>query len=105
MNKTVKHEEIKISADLNDKLKKHLPNNYIYFHAKRKILNELGWGIVELKLLFTELLKYSDYVVLTKDIELDENSKIFMPPICVVMTIFRSRHFKSAFLKGCIRGC
>ena len=45
MNKTVKHEEIKISADLNDKLKKHLPNNYIYFHVKKKILNELGWGI------------------------------------------------------------
>ena len=77
MNKTVKHEEIKISADLNDKLKKHLPNNYIYFHAKRKILNELGWGIIELKLLFTELLKYSEHVVLTKDIEFDENSKIF----------------------------
>ena len=77
MNKSVKHEEIKISADLNDKLKKHLPNNYMYFHAKRKILKELGWGIEELKLLFTELLKYSDYVVLTKDIEIDENSKIF----------------------------
>ena len=36
-----------------------------------------GGGLIELKLLFTELLKYSEHVVLTKDIELDENSKIF----------------------------
>ena len=77
MNKTVKHEEIKISADLNDKLKKHLPNNYIYFHAKRKILKELDWNIDDLKQLFKEFLKYSDTVVLTKDIEIDENTKIF----------------------------
>ena len=27
-------------------LKKTLPDNYIYFHAKRKILNELGWVLM-----------------------------------------------------------
>ena len=31
---------------------------------------------MELKLLFTELLKYTDYVVLTKDIELDEDKSV-----------------------------
>ena len=60
-----------------DLLKKNLPDNYIYFHAKRKILNELGWGINELKMLFNEILKYSDNLILTKDIENDENTKVF----------------------------
>ncbi len=77
MGKNVKNIEIKISADLSDKLKKYLPNNYIYFHAKRKILKELDWNIDDLKQLFKEFLKYSNTVVLTKDIEIDENTKIF----------------------------
>ena len=66
-----------INIKKSDLLKKSLPENYIYFHAKRKILNELGWGINELKILFEEILKYTNYLVLTKDIEIDENTKIF----------------------------
>ena len=44
---------------------------------KEKILNELEWGINELKIFFEEILKYTNYLVLTKDIEIDENTKIF----------------------------
>ena len=67
----------KIFIKIGNQLKKYLPKNYFYFHAKRKILNELGWGIDELKLIFDELLRFSDNIVLTKDIEIDENTKIF----------------------------
>ena len=69
----IKKIEIKINSELN----MYLPKNYFYFHAKKKILDELGWGIKELKLVFNELLKFSENVVLTKDIELDINSGIF----------------------------
>ena len=69
--------EFRIIIKKSDLLKKNLPDNYIYFHAKRKILNELGWGINELKMLFGEILKYSNNLILTKDIENDENTKVF----------------------------
>ena len=39
-------------------------------------MDELEWGIDEIKLLLNEILKYSPNVVITKDIEVDENSKI-----------------------------
>ena len=58
------------------KLEKHLPKNYFYFHLNKKRLNALGWGINDLKILFNELLKNCDYLVITKDIEIDENTKI-----------------------------
>ncbi len=73
----VRNNEFSIIIKKSDLLKKNLPDNYIYFHAKRKILNELGWGINELKMLFNEILKYSDNLILTKDIENDENTKVF----------------------------
>ena len=77
INKSVKKSKITINVKISDKLIKYLPKNYIYFNAKQKILNELGWGINELKVLFNEFLNYSNYVVFTKDIEKDENSQIF----------------------------
>ena len=67
--------EIKIK--MSDQLKKYLPKNYFYFHAKNERLRALGWGFAELKLILAELLKFCDHVVLTKDIGLDENTKIF----------------------------
>tara|TARA_B100001175_G_scaffold260104_1_gene228949 strand:- start:1215 stop:2246 length:1032 start_codon:yes stop_codon:yes gene_type:complete len=66
-----------IKTNFSQKLKENLPKEYIYFHAKRKILDELGWGIEEIKLLCGEILKYSSSVVITKDIELDRNTEIF----------------------------
>ncbi len=77
MNETIKHRKIQIKSGLSIYLKDHLPNNYAYFHVKKKILIELGWGIDDLKLLFNEFLKYFENVVFTKDIEFDENNKIF----------------------------
>ena len=65
-----------INEEISENLKKYLPKNFYYFHLKKKRLNELGWSINELNLLFEEFLKYSDNIVLTKDIEDDENTKI-----------------------------
>ena len=68
--------EININVEISDVLKKYLPRNYCYFHLKKQRLDALEWGISEIKLLLDELLKYSPNVVITKDIEVDENSKI-----------------------------
>ena len=40
-------------------------------------MRALGWGIDELKMLLDEFLKFSNHVVITKDIEFDKNTKIF----------------------------
>jgi len=69
--------KIKIKTNFSEKLKRNLPKDYMYFHAKRKILDELGWGVEDIKLLFNEILKYSNSLVITKDIETDKNTKIF----------------------------
>jgi hypothetical protein len=68
--------KININIEVSDVLKKYLPKDYCYFHLKKQRLDSLGWGISEIKLLLDELLKYSPNVVITKDIEVDENSKI-----------------------------
>ena len=68
--------KINITVGLSNVLKKYLPKDYYYFHLKKQRLDELGWGIDEVKLLLNEFLKYSPNVVITKDIEIDENSKI-----------------------------
>jgi len=65
-----------INLKVSSLLRKYLPNEYCYFHIKKQRLEELGWGINEIKLLLEELLKYFTNVVITKDIEIDENSKI-----------------------------
>lgn len=70
------NKEIKITPKISENLKKYLPKEYFYFHLRKSRLDELGWGISELTLLFNEFLKYSENVVLTKDIEIDENTKI-----------------------------
>jgi hypothetical protein len=69
--------KININVEVSDVLKKYLPKDYCYFHLKKQRLDALGWGISEIKLLLDELLKYSPNIVITKDIEVDENSKIF----------------------------
>ena len=68
--------KININIEVSDVLKKYLPKDYCYFHLKKQRLDALGWGILEIKLLLDELLKYSANVVITKDIEVNENSKI-----------------------------
>ena len=68
--------KININVEVSDVLKKYLPKEYFYFHLKKQRLDELGWGIDEIKLLLNETLKYTPNVVITKDIEFDENSKI-----------------------------
>ena len=64
------------NPEISISLKNYIKKKYIYFHLKRKILNELGWGIDELKKLFNKFLEYTDYVYITKDIEIDKNTTI-----------------------------
>ncbi len=72
----VKRIEKKIVLNVNMYLKQYIPSDYFYFHLNKKRLNSLKWGIDELKELFKEFLKYSNQVVITKDIEIDQNNKI-----------------------------
>ena len=65
------------NSGISDKLLKYLPKNYIYFHLKKKIFDELGWGLAELKDLFKKFNNYYPNIVFTKDIEIDENTKLF----------------------------
>jgi len=58
-------------------LEKYLPRKYIFFHFKKKIFNDLGWNFNQLNILFNEFNKYRDDIVLTKDIEIDENNILF----------------------------
>ena len=61
---------------ISDVVKKYINNKYFYFHLKKKILDELEWGINDLKILFNKFLEYTDYVYITKDIEVDKNTNI-----------------------------
>ncbi len=67
--------KININIEVSDVLKKYLPKDYCYFHLKKQRLDALGWGILEIKLLLDELLKYSANVVITKDIEVTKIQK------------------------------
>ena len=60
-----------------DLLKKFLPKKYLYFHIKKKTFDKLGWGVVELKILFNEFLNYYDHIIFTKDIEKNCATDIF----------------------------
>jgi len=68
------HSKKEILVNGSDYLKSHLPNNYIYFHIKKSIIDKLSWDISSLRLLFEHLLRYYDYVIFTKDIENDKQS-------------------------------
>ena len=68
------HSKKEILVNGSDYLKSHLPNNYIYFHIKKSIIDKLSWDISSLKLLFEDLLRYYDYVIFTKDLENDKQS-------------------------------
>jgi len=68
---------ISLNISKSVKLVKYLPTNYVYFHFKKKIFKELGWNISELKMLFKKFNNYYPNIVLTKDIEIDENTEIF----------------------------
>lgn len=44
-------------------------DKYIYFHLKQEKFNKLGWGTSELISFFDEILKYSQNIFFTRDIE------------------------------------
>ncbi len=71
-----KNETIKINIELGSNLQKYLPKNYIYFHLNKKRLAGLEWNFDKLKLFFDELLNYCEKLVITKDIGVDDNTKI-----------------------------
>tara|TARA_B100000686_G_scaffold351627_1_gene450933 strand:+ start:917 stop:1942 length:1026 start_codon:yes stop_codon:yes gene_type:complete len=73
------HNEYKFNINVkkSEILQNFLPNDYIFFHFKKKIFNELNWKYKELELLFREFHKYCNNIVITKDIEFDENNNLF----------------------------
>jgi len=54
-----------------------LPNEYVYFHYKKKRFDDLGWKTDQLDILLNNLNKYSKKVVFTKDIDIDKNNSLF----------------------------
>ena len=66
-----------LDISMSDKLKKYLPNDYLLVHYKKFFFEELGWGINGLELILIELKRYNLNIVLTKDIEIDQNNIIF----------------------------
>lgn len=69
--------KFEVNPEKSDILQKYLPSNYIFFHFKKKIFNELNWHFNDLQLLFKEIIKYCNNIIITKDIEFDNNNKIF----------------------------
>ena len=69
-------EIIKLKPVISEKIEPKLKEKYFFFHLKKKNLDELGWGIEELKLLFNKFLQYTEYVYITKDIEVDDYNQI-----------------------------
>ena len=67
---------LKFKPFISEKIKLKIKEKYFFFHLKKKILDELGWGIDDLKLLFNKFLEYTEYVYITKDIEKDDYNKI-----------------------------
>ena len=61
--------KLTVNAKKDDDIIKYLPKKYIYFHYKKKICDDLGWGLKELKILFSEFCNYYENVVFTRDIE------------------------------------
>lgn len=55
-----------------EKIKQHLPSNYMLIHFKKQIGKKLGWRIQELDIILKYLTKFYKNVVLIKDIEKDE---------------------------------
>ena len=71
-----KNFKLEILANGSKFLKSQLPENYIYFHIKKDIVDKLSWDLSKLNLLFNELLNYYDYIIFTKDIEKNKNSDL-----------------------------
>ncbi len=74
---TIDNFNISLNISKSVKLVKYLPTNYVYFHFKKKTFKKLGWNMNQLKILFKKFNNYYPNIVLTKDIEIDENTKIF----------------------------
>ena len=61
--------DLRYNFKKSDLLQKYLPKEYIYFHFKKNNFDKLGWGLIELDLLFNEFLKHYKNIVFTMDIE------------------------------------
>ena len=60
------------------------PDKYIYFHLKNSLFKKLGWGRNELRLIFKEILKYTDNIIFTRDIEKFHNKEDYTNEFNVV---------------------
>ena len=68
--------DIQIKLKISEFLKKNLPTNYAYFHLKKDIIDKLKWSIEDLNKLFNFLLENYEYVVFTRDIEIDNKNDL-----------------------------
>ena len=68
---------LNINVNKSKELQVRLPKKYIYFHFKKKIFNQLGWGLNDITILFNEFVHYGNNVVFTKDIETDKYNFLF----------------------------
>ena len=82
-NKLTMHDNKNSDYQFNVNIKKSeilnniLPDKYIFFHLKKKRFDDLDWKFNELQLMFIEFTKYSKNIIITKDIENDNNNIIF----------------------------
>ena len=70
--------------------------NYIYFHLKISHFKKLGWGRNELRLLFKEMLKYTDNIIFTRDIEKKENMENFTDEFNVINFTNKTKHINNS---------
>ena len=82
-NKLTMHHKKNSDYQFNANIKKSevlnyiLPDKYIFFHFNKKRFDDLDWKFNELQLIFVEFSKYSKNIVITKDMENDNNNVIF----------------------------
>ncbi len=60
--------KIKLNIEISKEIKSHLPEDYFYFHMRKKRILELGWGNEQLMYLFDEFLKHCNKLIITKDV-------------------------------------
>ena len=75
--KKINNFSLNLNIKMSEELRRYIPKNYIYFHFKKKTCKELNWEFKDLNKLIEEFSKYSDNVILTKDIESDEYRLLF----------------------------
>lgn len=76
-DKTNKLDNREYNFIISNKLKTVLPKDYLLIHYKKKVFQELGWGIDGLEKIINKILEYYPNVILINDIEPSNDQEIF----------------------------